>query len=98
MAVCVVVGSGGGVAVWAETGVAEKMAKKAALQNRSLLCILELYLVPDLEINQSIRVDFQDVSRWLAGCIERMPGVCQDAVHNDILGINPNDGQIHKNK
>jgi hypothetical protein len=92
------VGSGGGVAVWAEAGVTEKMVKKAALHKRSLLIILEVYLVPDLEINQSIRVDFQDVSRWLAGCIERMPGLCEDAVYNDILGIDPNDSQIHKNK
>ena len=68
------------------------------MQNRSLLCILKLYLVPDLEFNQSMRVDFQDVSSWLVGCIERMPSVCQDAVHNDTLGIDPNDSQIHKNK
>jgi hypothetical protein len=91
-------GPEGGVAVCAEAGMAEKSTIKTKKQAIVFLIISELNPFADLEFIQSIRVNLQDVSGWLVGCIHRTPGACQDAIHDAVFGIDPDDRQVHKNK
>jgi hypothetical protein len=68
------------------------------MQARILLRILELDDIPNFEFVQPLRVDFQDVPGWLARSIGWMPGARKDGVHDNLLGIDPDDGQVHENE
>ena len=68
------------------------------MQATILLCILELYTIPDFEFVQTVRVDFQDISGWLVWSVDWPPGARQDGIHDNLLGIYPDDRQVHENE
>jgi len=43
-------------------------------------------------------VDLQDKARALARRIEGTPGFCQNSIHNNHPGIDPNNRQVHENE
>ena len=52
------------MAVWAETGTAEKIITSNRMKVVIRLCMLELYSIPDLELVYPAGMDFQDISGW----------------------------------
>jgi hypothetical protein len=86
------------VGVWADAGVAETTMMKTKMQATILLCILELYTIPDFEFVYPVRVDFQDISGWFVWSVSWPPGACQDCIHDNLLGIYPDDCQVHENE
>ena len=84
--------------VCAEAGAAETIKTRATTQAAILLFILEFNKVPGFELVQPLRVNFKDVSGWMAGSVSRSPGARQDGIHHDLLGVYPDHSQIHKNK
>ena len=67
---------------------------KAAIR----LHIVELDLIPNGEFVQPAGVDLQDVPGWLVWSVGRSPGARQDGIHDNLLGIDPDDGQVHENE
>lgn len=55
-------------------------------------------MVPDFEFVKPVRVDFQNISGWLAGSICWSPGTCQDGIHNYLIGTYPYDRQVHEDE
>ena len=86
------------MAVWADAGVAEIIKMKARMQAAILLCILELYMVPDFEFIKPGRVDLQDIPSWTVRRVGRPPGARQDSIHHNLFGIDPNNCQVHENE
>lgn len=55
-------------------------------------------MIPDFEFVQPVWMDFQDVFGRLAGDVGGMPSACQDGIHDDIFGVDPDDRQIHEDE
>jgi hypothetical protein len=92
-------GPDGGVGVWADTGVFEATTKMIArIQTTILLYIYKLYVIPDFEFIQPVRVDFQDISGRLARSVSWPPCTRKDSIHDNLFGIDPEDRQVHENE
>jgi len=68
------------------------------MQATILLGILKLYTIPNFEFIQPARVDFQDIPGWLVRNVGWPPGARQDGIHDNSLGIDPDDRQVHENE
>jgi hypothetical protein len=86
------------VDVWADAGEAGRKKIRRRMQARILLRILELNDIPNFEFIQSLRADFKGIPGWLARDINWVPGARQDGIHDNLLGIDPDDSQVHENK
>jgi len=62
------------------------------------LRMLELHLIPNFKLVLAAGVDLQDISGRLTGSVDGMTGTRQEAIHNGIFGVVPDNGQVDGNK
>ncbi len=68
------------------------------MKARILLCISELYPIPGFELAEPGLGGFPGYI-WLAGLEHKQaPGARQDGIHDNLLGIDPDDGQVHERR
>jgi hypothetical protein len=60
----------------------------------SMINVVKFNNVPRFKFAEAVGMDFQDIAGRLGRGVKRSPGFCQDRIDHQVVGVDPDHGQV----